>query len=162
MNKKLYVGNLDYSVDQDQLKTHFAQAGTVVDAVVIKDKYSGRSKGFGFVEMSTEEEAKKAIEMFGGKDTATERQLHALSLDLGCPRVLDGVLCFCVCELCDVLLIPTRMLESARGLFASFVRQRQTLDRPALTRQLLEDRNRLEVGVCCCSASLIACLILTL
>ena len=68
MNKKLYVGNLPYTVATDQLKTHFAAAGNVVDAVVISNKYSGRSKGFGFVEMSTEDEAKKAIEMFNGKD----------------------------------------------------------------------------------------------
>lgn len=68
MNKKLYVGNLDYSVVQDDLKEHFAQAGSVVDAVVITDKYSGRSKGFGFVEMASEEEAKKAIETFNEKE----------------------------------------------------------------------------------------------
>ena len=68
MNKKLYVGNLEYTVTQDQLKEHFGQAGTVVDAVVITDKNSGRSKGFGFVEMSSDEEAKKAIEMFNQKD----------------------------------------------------------------------------------------------
>lgn len=68
MNKKLYVGNLDYTVTGDQLAEAFAQAGKVVDAVVISDKYSGRSKGFGFVEMSTEDEAKKAIETFNGKD----------------------------------------------------------------------------------------------
>ena len=65
---KLYVGNLDYSVTGDQLGEHFAQAGKVVSAVVISDKYSGRSKGFGFVEMSSEKEAKKAIEMFNDKD----------------------------------------------------------------------------------------------
>lgn len=68
MNAKLYVGNLDYNVTSDQLKELFGQAGTVVDAVVISDRYSGRSKGFGFVEMSNEEEAKKAIDMFNGKD----------------------------------------------------------------------------------------------
>lgn len=66
--KKLYVGNLDYSVTSDTLKQHFAQAGNVVDAVVIMDKFSGRSKGFGFVEYATDEEAKAAIEMFNGKD----------------------------------------------------------------------------------------------
>jgi len=65
---KLYVGNLDYAVTGDQLRDHFGQAGTVADAVVITDKFSGRSKGFGFVEMSSDEEAKKAIEMFDGKD----------------------------------------------------------------------------------------------
>ncbi|OGM75357.1 RNA-binding protein [Candidatus Woesebacteria bacterium RIFOXYB1_FULL_38_16] len=68
MNKKLYVGNLDYSVTQEQIREYFAQAGNVIDAVVIMDKYSGRSKGFGFVEFETEEEAKKAIEMFNEKD----------------------------------------------------------------------------------------------
>ncbi len=68
MSTKLYVGNLNYDVTGDQLTEHFAQTGTVTDAVVITDKYSGRSKGFGFVEMSNDEEAKKAIEMFNGKD----------------------------------------------------------------------------------------------
>lgn len=68
MSTKLYVGNLDYSSTQDQLKEHFSQAGTVVSATVITDKYSGRSKGFGFIEMSNEEEAQKAIEMFNDKD----------------------------------------------------------------------------------------------
>lgn len=68
MNKKLYVGNLEYSVTSEEIKEHFAQAGTVEDAVVISDKYSGRSKGFGFVEFSSDDEAKKAIEMFNGKD----------------------------------------------------------------------------------------------
>lgn len=68
MNLKLYVGNLDYSVVGDQLKDLFSQAGQVVDAVVISDKFSGRSKGFGFVEMSDEAGAQKAIEMFNGSD----------------------------------------------------------------------------------------------
>lgn len=68
MNKKLYVGNLDYGVTSQQLEELFAQAGQVVSATVIMDKYSGRSKGFGFVEMSNEEEAKKAMEMFNDKD----------------------------------------------------------------------------------------------
>jgi len=65
---KLYVGNLNYDVTGDQLTELFSQAGKVVSAVVITDRYSGRSKGFGFVEMSTDKEAKKAIEMFNGKD----------------------------------------------------------------------------------------------
>jgi len=68
MNTKLYVGNLDYGVTDNQLAQLFAQAGTVVSVVIISDRYSGRSKGFGFVEMSSPEEAKKAIEMFNGKD----------------------------------------------------------------------------------------------
>jgi RNA recognition motif-containing protein len=65
---KLYVGNLPYSVTSDQLAQHFSQAGTVTDAVVITDRESGRSKGFGFVEMSNDEEAQKAIQMFNGQD----------------------------------------------------------------------------------------------
>lgn len=68
MAKKLYVGNLPYSATQQTLQDLFAQAGTVATATVIIDRMSGRSKGFGFVEMSTEEEAEKAIEMFNGKE----------------------------------------------------------------------------------------------
>ncbi|HUV47290.1 MAG TPA: RNA-binding protein [Candidatus Bathyarchaeia archaeon] len=68
MNKKLYVGNLDYSVTDDQLSQLFGQAGAVVSSTVITDRNTGRSKGFGFIEMSSDEEAKKAIEMLNGKD----------------------------------------------------------------------------------------------
>ena len=68
MSKKLYVGNLDYSVTDEKLAELFAEAGSVASAVVITDRQSGRSKGFGFVEMSSEAEAKKAIELFDGKD----------------------------------------------------------------------------------------------
>lgn len=68
MATNLFVGNLPYSMDSDKLGQMFAQAGNVVSAKVISDKYSGRSRGFGFVEMSTNEESKKAIEMFNGKD----------------------------------------------------------------------------------------------
>lgn len=68
MANKLYVGNLPYSTTEDILKEMFAAAGTVSSATVITDRMSGRSKGFGFVEMSTDEEAQKAIEMFNGKD----------------------------------------------------------------------------------------------
>lgn len=68
MAKKLYVGGLPYSTTQDALQAAFAQAGNVASAVIITDKMTGRSKGFGFVEMSTDEEAMKAIEMFNGKD----------------------------------------------------------------------------------------------
>ncbi len=64
----LFVGNLPYNMTSDDLAQTFAQAGTVVSAKVISDKYSGRSRGFGFVEMSSDEESKKAIEMFNGKD----------------------------------------------------------------------------------------------
>lgn len=68
MAKKLYVGNLSYGTTLESLKSAFSQAGTVVDATVITDKFSGRSKGFGFVEMSTDEEADAAIAMWNGKD----------------------------------------------------------------------------------------------
>ncbi len=68
MAQKLYVGNLPYNVNDDALKDYFAQAGTVQSAMIITDKMSGRSKGFGFVEMSSEEEAKSAIDMFNGKE----------------------------------------------------------------------------------------------
>jgi len=64
MEKKLFVGNLPYSVTSEMLGETFAPAGSVVSAAVIVDKFSKRSKGFGFVEMSTEEEAEKAKEMF--------------------------------------------------------------------------------------------------
>lgn len=68
MEKKLYVGSLSYDTTEDSLKDLFSGAGTVDSATIIMDKISGRSKGFGFVEMSSEDEAKKAIEMFNGKD----------------------------------------------------------------------------------------------
>ena len=68
MASKLFVGNLEYSVTGDDLKAAFAGVGTVVDAVVISDKMTGRSRGFGFIEMSSEEEVKAAIEKMNGAD----------------------------------------------------------------------------------------------
>ena len=68
MNSKLYVGNLPYSTTDASLGDLFAQAGTVTKAEVIMDKMTGRSKGFGFVEMSTPEEAQAAITKFHGQD----------------------------------------------------------------------------------------------
>ena len=68
MSKKLYVGNLLYEVTDEDLKTHFSTAGSVVSATVIRFRDTGRSKGFGFVEMSTEEEAKSAIDTLNGQD----------------------------------------------------------------------------------------------
>jgi cold-inducible RNA-binding protein len=68
MNSKLYVGNLPYSTTDSTLSDLFSQVGTVTSASVITDKMSGRSKGFGFVEMSTPEEASAAIEKFHGQD----------------------------------------------------------------------------------------------
>ena len=66
MAAKLFVGNLDFTVTADDLKALFASAGTVVDAVVISDKMTGRSRGFGFVELSSDEEVKKAVETLNG------------------------------------------------------------------------------------------------
>ena len=68
MSKKLFIGSLSYSTTEDALREYFAQAGNVESCVIIKDKMTGRSKGFGFVEYSTEDEAKKAMEMFDGKE----------------------------------------------------------------------------------------------
>jgi RNA recognition motif-containing protein len=66
MGAKLYVGGLPYSVTEQQLTELFAQQGSVVSAKVITDKYTGQSRGFGFVEMSSAEEAKKAISALNG------------------------------------------------------------------------------------------------
>lgn len=66
MNKRLYVGGLSYDTTDDGLNELFSTAGTVLSAEVIKDRYSGRSKGFGFVEMESEEEAEKAVAQFNG------------------------------------------------------------------------------------------------
>ena len=68
MAQKLYVGGLPYSTTEDALRDYFAQAGSVQSATIINDKMSGRSKGFGFVEMSSDEEAQNAISMFHGKE----------------------------------------------------------------------------------------------
>ena len=68
MNTRLYVGSLSYDTTEESLKDFFSQAGTVNSVSIITDKYSGRSKGFGFVDMSTEEEAQKAIETLNGKE----------------------------------------------------------------------------------------------
>lgn len=67
MEAKLYVGNLSYDTTEDDIRTLFAQAGTVTEVALITDRDSGRSKGFAFVTMSSEEEAKKAIEQFHGR-----------------------------------------------------------------------------------------------
>jgi RNA recognition motif-containing protein len=68
MSMKLYVGNLSYSTTSDDLNQLFAQAGNVDSATVVSDRATGRSKGFGFVEMSSREEGEDAIKMFNGKE----------------------------------------------------------------------------------------------
>jgi len=68
MATKLYVGNLSFQTTSDELRDHFAQLGNVESASVVEDRMTGRSRGFGFVEMTTPEEAAAAIEQLNGKD----------------------------------------------------------------------------------------------
>ena len=82
MEAKLYVGNLPFTIGDADLQNLFAQAGTVKSAQVIKDRASGRSKGFGFVEMSSSDEAQSAITMFHGKDFSG----RPLTVNLARPR----------------------------------------------------------------------------
>jgi RNA recognition motif-containing protein len=82
MEVKLYVGNLSYSTTEDDLRTLFAQAGTVASVALIKDRDTGQSKGFAFVEMSTQAEAQKAISQFNGQ-TLKDR---ALTVNIARPR----------------------------------------------------------------------------
>ena len=67
-NKKLYVGSLPYSLTEEQLKDVFVPYGTVVSVRIVTDKFTGKSKGFGFVEMETQEAAQKAIEAVHGSE----------------------------------------------------------------------------------------------
>lgn len=75
MSKNLYVGNLNYNTTEDTLRTLFAECGEVESVRVITDRYTGRSRGFAFVEMVTEEGAEKAIGDLNGR-TVDERQLR--------------------------------------------------------------------------------------
>lgn len=68
MGKNLYVGGISYNTSEDALREAFEKAGPVVSAKIITDRMSGRSKGFGFVEMETEEGAQAAIDMWNGKE----------------------------------------------------------------------------------------------
>ena len=68
MSTKLYVGNLAFSTSSEELQTMFAQAGTVESVSLIEDRETGRSRGFGFIEMSTKEEGAAAISQFNGKE----------------------------------------------------------------------------------------------
>jgi RNA recognition motif-containing protein len=82
MNNKLYVGGLPYSVTDQELNSLFEQHGTVQSANVVKDKYTDNSRGFGFVEMSTQEEAEKAIQALNG----TDMQGRALTVNIAKPK----------------------------------------------------------------------------
>jgi cold-inducible RNA-binding protein len=86
MGKKLYVGNLTYSVTDNDLQQMFAAHGTVESAQVIMDRDTGRSKGFGFVEMKTEQEAQAAIAALNGK----EMEGRALTVNEAKPREERG------------------------------------------------------------------------
>ena len=74
MSQKLYVGNLPFGASEETLKNLFTEAGTVESVKIIVDTYSGRSRGFGFVEMASKEEGEKAISLLNGK-TFMERAL---------------------------------------------------------------------------------------
>ncbi|MEE8176801.1 MAG: RNA-binding protein [Acidobacteriota bacterium] len=82
MENKLYVGNLPFSADEDAVRELFAQQGTVESVKIITDSYYGRSKGFGFVEMASEEEATTAVEALNG----TEMEGRTLRVDKARPR----------------------------------------------------------------------------
>ena len=75
MQAKLYVGNLPYSTTADDLRQLFAQAGTIKEVILVTDRETRRSKGFGFVEMSTQAEAEKAIQMFNDHDMQGRRMM---------------------------------------------------------------------------------------
>ncbi len=82
MDVKLYVGNMPYTTTEDELRTLFSQAGSVASVAVIKDRDTGQSKGFGFIEMGTQAEAQKAITMFN-RYRLGEREL---TVNLARPR----------------------------------------------------------------------------
>ena len=82
MEYKLYVGNLAYSVTEADLQTLFAQAGAVKSVALIKDKFSGQSKGFAFIEMENQQDMENAISTLNGKDF----QNRALSVSIARPR----------------------------------------------------------------------------
>tara|TARA_Y100001936_G_C16092419_1_gene687660 strand:+ start:3581 stop:3871 length:291 start_codon:yes stop_codon:yes gene_type:complete len=89
MGKKIYVGNLPYSVTNDSLSAHFSSFGTVESAKVIIDRDTDRSKGFGFVEMSTEDEAAEAISSLDGAELEG-RQLRVNEAKPQAPRENRG------------------------------------------------------------------------
>lgn len=79
---RLFVGNLSFNTIENDLQDYFAQAGVVTSVSLMMDKFTGKSRGFAFVEMSTPEEAKKAVEMFHGK----EFQGRPLTVNIARPR----------------------------------------------------------------------------
>ena len=82
MSTQLYVGNLDFKATESDLRTAFGACGTVIEITIVKDRDTGRPRGFGFVTMSAPEEAQKAIDTLNGKDLAG----RALNVSLARPR----------------------------------------------------------------------------
>ena len=82
MQNKLYVGGISFNTTQNELSDAFSQAGTVTSAMIIMDRITGRSKGFGFVEMATAEEAQAAIELWNNKELSGRR----LTVNVARPR----------------------------------------------------------------------------
>jgi RNA recognition motif-containing protein len=79
---RLFVGNLSYQTMEQDLQDHFSQAGSVTSVSLMMDKFTGKSRGFAFVELASAEEANKAVEMFNGK----ELQGRALTVNIARPR----------------------------------------------------------------------------
>lgn len=86
MASKLYIGGLSYSTTSEGLKEFFAQCGNVLSASVITDRFSGQSRGFGFVEMSTAEEAQNAISQLNGRDLDGRR----ITVEISSPQARSG------------------------------------------------------------------------
>ncbi len=86
MENKLYVGNLPFNTTEEELRTLFAQAGTVVSVALIKDRDTGRSRGFAFVELSTQAEAEKAVSLFNN----TPLDNRTIKVNLARPREDTG------------------------------------------------------------------------
>jgi len=82
MSTQLYVGNLDFKATESDLRTAFGACGTVIEITIVKDRDTGRPRGFGFVTMSAPEEAQKAIDTLNGKDLAG----RALNVSIARPR----------------------------------------------------------------------------
>ncbi len=86
MENKLYVGNLPFNTTEEELRSLFAQAGTVVSVALIKDRDTGRSRGFAFVELSTQAEAEKAVSLFNN----TPLDNRTIKVNLARPREDTG------------------------------------------------------------------------
>jgi RNA recognition motif-containing protein len=90
MATKLYIGGLSYSTSSEGLREFFAQCGNVVSATVITDRFSGQSRGFGFVEMASAEEAQNAISQLSGRELDGRRLVVEVSNPQGAPRPGGG------------------------------------------------------------------------